>query len=118
MIPRRLAQNLKEQNWTAIGIDFVIVGLGVFVGIDALTATRLRTVVPMRQNIVDVAVDRGYSLMGKADEQALVERIGSDPTLAVALATSREVAAIYLVMISAFDRKAHGLVQFLERSHP
>lgn len=33
MILRRLARNLKEQNWTAIGVDFVIVVLGVFVGI-------------------------------------------------------------------------------------
>lgn len=33
MILRRLAQNLKEQNWTAIGIEFVLLVLGVFLGI-------------------------------------------------------------------------------------
>ncbi len=33
MILRRLAQNLKDQNWTAIGIEFVLLVLGVFLGI-------------------------------------------------------------------------------------
>ncbi|MGL6290541.1 MAG: hypothetical protein ACRC2H_07645 [Silanimonas sp.] len=29
----RVAEHLRTQNWTAIGIDFLIVVLGVFVGI-------------------------------------------------------------------------------------
>lgn len=33
MILRRLARNLKEQNWTAIAIEFVLLVLGVFLGI-------------------------------------------------------------------------------------
>ena len=33
MIFRRLAQNLREQNWTAIFIEFVLLVLGVFLGI-------------------------------------------------------------------------------------
>ncbi|MEO8974521.1 MAG: hypothetical protein ABI552_01990 [Casimicrobiaceae bacterium] len=33
MILRRLSQSLKEQNWTAIWIEFVLVVAGVFVGI-------------------------------------------------------------------------------------
>ena len=33
MILRRVIQHVKEQNWTAIAIDFVIVVLGVFMGI-------------------------------------------------------------------------------------
>ena len=33
MILRRLAQNLREQNWTAITIEFVLLVLGVFLGI-------------------------------------------------------------------------------------
>ena len=32
MILRRLAQNLKQQHWTAIGIELAIVVLGVFIG--------------------------------------------------------------------------------------
>ena len=33
MLLRRLAQNLKEQNWTAICIEFVLLVAGVFLGI-------------------------------------------------------------------------------------
>ncbi|MEL6789080.1 MAG: hypothetical protein AAFO78_00740 [Pseudomonadota bacterium] len=33
MILRRITQHVKDQNWTAIGIDFVIVVVGVFMGI-------------------------------------------------------------------------------------
>jgi hypothetical protein len=35
MLLRRLAENLKEQNWTAISIEFVLLVLGVFFGIQA-----------------------------------------------------------------------------------
>ncbi len=33
MILRRITQHVREQNWAAIGIDFVIVVVGVFLGI-------------------------------------------------------------------------------------
>jgi hypothetical protein len=33
MILRRLSQSLKEQNWTAIWIEFVLLVAGVFLGI-------------------------------------------------------------------------------------
>ena len=33
MILRRLAQNLRQQNWTAIWIEFVLLVVGVFLGI-------------------------------------------------------------------------------------
>ncbi|MEM8634070.1 MAG: hypothetical protein AAGF33_03755 [Pseudomonadota bacterium] len=33
MILRRITQHVKAQNWTAVGLDFVIVVVGVFIGI-------------------------------------------------------------------------------------
>ena len=35
MIVRRLTKNLQAQNWTAVAIDFLIVVIGVFVGVQA-----------------------------------------------------------------------------------
>ena len=32
MIPSRIARHVREQNWTAIGIDFLIVVLGIVIG--------------------------------------------------------------------------------------
>lgn len=33
MLLRRINEDVKNQNWIAIGIDFVIVVVGVFIGI-------------------------------------------------------------------------------------
>ena len=33
MLLRRLTKHVKDQNWFAIGIDFLIVVIGVFIGI-------------------------------------------------------------------------------------
>lgn len=35
MLLRRIIEHVRSQNWTAIGIDFVIVVVGVFIGIQA-----------------------------------------------------------------------------------
>jgi len=43
MILRRLAQNLKAQNWTAIWIEFVLLVLGVFLGIQVSNWNSART---------------------------------------------------------------------------
>jgi hypothetical protein len=43
MILRRLSKNLQAQNWTAITIDFLIVVIGVFVGIQASNWNQART---------------------------------------------------------------------------
>jgi hypothetical protein len=39
----RVAEHVRAQNWTAIGIDFVIVVIGVFVGIQVSNWNQLRT---------------------------------------------------------------------------
>ena len=33
MLLRRISEHVKDQNWTAIALDFVIVVIGVFMGI-------------------------------------------------------------------------------------
>jgi len=40
MILRRLTKHVKDQNWFAVGLDFVIVVIGVFVGMRAQTGDR------------------------------------------------------------------------------
>ena len=41
MILRHLVENLKQQNWTAIWIEFVLLVVGVFLGIQVSTGTRI-----------------------------------------------------------------------------
>ena len=33
MLPRRIASYMKDQNWTAVGIELLVVVLGVFLGL-------------------------------------------------------------------------------------
>ena len=42
MILRRIIQHLRKQEWTAIGIDFVIVVVGVFVGLQVSNLNEAR----------------------------------------------------------------------------
>ena len=40
MILRRITEHVKAQNWFAVAIDFVIVVVGVFIGIQVSNAAR------------------------------------------------------------------------------
>lgn len=42
MIVRKLTTNLRAQNWTAVTVDFLIVVIGVFVGIQASNWNQIR----------------------------------------------------------------------------
>ena len=35
MLLRRMTEHVKAQNWTAVGLDFLIVVVGVFIGVQA-----------------------------------------------------------------------------------
>ena len=43
MILRRVTQHVKEQNWFAVGVDFLIVVVGVFIGIQVANWNDART---------------------------------------------------------------------------
>ncbi len=58
MILRRLAQNLKDQNWAAISIEFVLLVLGVFLGIQ---------VANWNQSLAEAQLGRGYAARLQAD---------------------------------------------------
>ena len=41
MLLRRVIQHVRQQEWTAIGIDFVIVVMGVFIGLQVQQTTKI-----------------------------------------------------------------------------
>lgn len=53
MILRRVTQHVREQNWTAIAIDFVIVVVGVFLGIQIGNLNAQRIEAQRRGQIID-----------------------------------------------------------------
>ena len=53
MIPDRIAAHIRQQNWTAIAIEFVIVVLGVYVGLQVNLWNEARVEATRRQQIID-----------------------------------------------------------------
>lgn len=63
MLLRRVTEHVKTQNWTAVAIDFVIVVVGVFIGIQVSNwnderALREREKVYLEQLLIDLESDR------------------------------------------------------------
>lgn len=53
---RRIREHVRDQNWTAIGIDFLIVVVGVFVGLQVNLWNEARVEAQRRQQIIDALV--------------------------------------------------------------
>lgn len=72
MILRRITEHVKAQNWFAVGLDFLIVVVGVFIGIqvanwnDAIADKRLgrhytnRLISDIQQDLADAQIFFGY----------------------------------------------------------
>lgn len=82
--------------------------------VNALSATQVRTLAPLRDQIIATGLARGHSHMGIADERALVEQVGKDSAFAASVATSRELAAAHLLLCLALEKKAHEALRLLE----
>ena len=86
MILRRLSKHVKDQNWFAVGLDFVIVVAGVFLGIqignwNADAALSRKAVVLERQlvfELADEAIDYRAMLLYFRDAQANAEQVLAD----------------------------------------
>lgn len=69
MFLRRITEHVKTQNWTAVGLDFVIVVVGVFIGIQVSNwndarALREREQVYLEQLLIDLESDRATGARG------------------------------------------------------
>ncbi len=86
MILRRVIMHVKDQNWTAVAIDFVIVVVGVFVGLQAQGWADERR----RAANEEIYLHRLHAeVMSLADERSFYERIRAQNAAAL-----REAVAI------------------------
>jgi hypothetical protein len=56
MILRRITEHVRTQNWTAIGIDFMIVVVGVFIGLQVNLLNEARVESKRQQRMIDALV--------------------------------------------------------------
>lgn len=69
MILRRVIAHFRKQEWTAIGIDFLIVVLGVFVGIQVANWNEAR---------LEAQRERGYLVALQGDFRTIVAELEND----------------------------------------
>jgi hypothetical protein len=95
MILRRLAEQLKQQNWIAIGVELVIVVLGVFIGLQVSNWNEARTerateaaYLRALQEDVDYSISSLQQLIRHMDAQQLAReklyRHATDPKVTLA----------------------------------
>jgi hypothetical protein len=67
VIPRRLTQHLRDQNWFAAGIDFAIVVAGVFIGIQLANWKELRQFAAQEPSFLEQLRDELLENHGEVD---------------------------------------------------
>jgi hypothetical protein len=78
VILRRLTPHIRDQNWTAVAIDFVIVVLGVYVGLQVNLWNEARVEAARRQQIIDALVTSLNDSVGV--QERFVAEIGTGMT--------------------------------------
>ena len=80
MLLRRITDHVKAQNWTAIAIDFVIVVVGVFIGIQVSNWNEDRQTASRTQNyysrLIDDLDSERRALLARLDYMAVTDRFG------------------------------------------
>lgn len=71
MILRRLTKHVEDQNWFAVGVDFLIVVVGVFIGIQVANWNDAKSERVLEQQVLvhiadDISLDRGQLANGLA----------------------------------------------------
>ncbi len=78
MLPRRFSQSLREQNWTAIAVEFVLLVAGVFLGIQAANWNEARVERELvRGHLSEIAQDL-------RTHEALSEDLNASATMRIA----------------------------------
>ena len=122
MIFRRISQHVRDQNWTAVGIDLVIVVVGVFIGIQMSNwnADRLERA---QQRLVEQRIQGDIEQIGRTIERAVGQHealFGALHTLRGAVARGDalpgEDAAIRLALSQGFSypNASHRSATFVE----
>ena len=103
MLLRRITDHVRAQNWTAIAIDFVIVVVGVFIGIQVSNWNEDRQTASRTQNyysrLIDDLDSERRALLARLDYMAVTDRFGQSALAAFndpsAKRTSQFLIALY-----------------------
>jgi hypothetical protein len=96
LLLRRVIDHVREQNWTAVGIDFVIVVVGVFIGIQVANWNEARRDRQSEQEYLDRLRQELAVILPQAQSSGgeLANRMGRLEELRAFLASGQDGAAI------------------------
>ena len=118
----RQINNLRTQNWTAIGLEFLMVVFGVFLGLEATNwnaglsdrrdeAEALR---PVSVTVRARGEAHGLSSFGAVDEQVLARQVAASPELEAMVESQLGWAVVHLQRIEAVDQIGAVLLERLD----
>ena len=81
MILRRVTQHVREQNWFAVGIDFLIVIVGVFIGIQVSNWNEARNEAALERAIIE-SLERDFRQILSEDNERYLRTIAAPEDLA------------------------------------
>ena len=76
MMLRRVMQHVRDQNWFAVGVDFVIVVVGVFIGIQVANWNEERQLAAQERSYLSQLRD-----LAALDTAAMLRAMHADPVL-------------------------------------
>ena len=119
MLLRRITKHVKDQNWFAVGIDFIIVVIGVFIGIQVANWNNARSDAQREQQVLVELLDdlRQDVLMLSASSDAaqlsidaantVLDRAGLEPLALVTLPVQNPMANTEISVASPEDEDAN-----------
>lgn len=105
MLLRRINDHVRAQNWTAIAIDFVIVVVGVFIGIQVSNWNEDRQNASRTQNyysrlIEDLDSER-RALLGRLDYMAVTDSYGQSALAALKDPSAERTSQFFIALYQA-----------------
>ncbi|MEM9014355.1 MAG: hypothetical protein AAGB02_04525 [Pseudomonadota bacterium] len=98
MLLRRITEHVKAQNWTAVALDFVIVVVGVFIGIQVANWNDSRNDLRLEQDYLDrLAVDMALTLSKFSETADLYRQRKATSTQLISAATTSSTSGDNLV---------------------
>jgi hypothetical protein len=110
MLLRRITEHIRTQNWFAVGIDFLIVVVGVYIGIQVANWN------VTRQRFVEAQRQIGASPVDKPSMEELVRLFGADTAMT---ATAKEFwlfTNFHLRMLHSHQQAAQRFLKILENA--
>ena len=93
MLLRRVMSHVRDQNWTAVAIDFVIVVIGVYVGIEVANWNERRVELERGQEYLErIEADLAYNIQSLGLRRAYWIEVAEEGRRALAFAEAGELA--------------------------